>query len=82
MFGVACFIITYSLEYGDVAVIGVVIVEYILVNIKVNVFHICLVDCEYSIIELALSILKCQNVGDGSFIEPCLTISLYMRFFG
>ena len=63
------------------------IVDSNLVHIKVHVFPTWIVDCEESIIfsvignsELALDVLQCQNIGDGSFIELYLTISLYIGF--
>ena len=68
---------------------GVMVVEYVLVNIKVRVLPAYIMDCEDFFIvaiignsELALDVLQLQNVGDGSFIEPYLIISLYIGFMG
>ena len=70
-------------------VLGVVIAESVLVNIKVHFLGSCLLDCEYSTIvaiigksKLSLDVLQRQNVGGVSFIKPYLTISLYIGFTG
>ena len=58
-------------------------------HFKVNVFPIRLVDRKYPVIfaficdsELAIDVLQFQNIGDGSFIKPYLTIPFYVRFSG
>ena len=70
-------------------VLGVMLLESDLVHVKVHVFTAWVLGCEESIAvaiiynyEPALKVFSDKFFCDGSFIEPYLTIPLYIGFVG